>query len=65
MRGISLEQAVFVVDNPAHIQLQDNGRTRYWGQVAGFSHYIRVVVEPDGETILTTFVDSGFQLPQR
>ena len=60
-RGITLEQATSVVENPVQTIVQDDGRTRYWGYVAELGHYIRVVVEPDGETILTTFVDSKFQ----
>ena len=60
-RGITLEQATEVVNNPVRTLIQEDGRTRYWGYVADLGHYIRVVVEPDGETILTTFVDSRFQ----
>lgn len=60
-RGITLEQATSVVDNPVRSVVQGDGRIRYWGYVAELGHYIRVVVEPDGETILTTFIDSRFQ----
>lgn len=60
-RGITLEQATAVVQNPVRNQLQEDGRTRYWGYVPELAHYIRVVVEPDGETIVTVFIDSGFQ----
>ena len=60
-RGITLEQAEAVVNNPIRTLAQDDGRTRYWGYVAALGHYIRVVVESDGETILTTFIDSRFQ----
>ena len=60
-RGITLEQAMSVVNNPSRVVLQEDGRTRYWGYVSELEHYIRVVVEPDGETILTAFIDSRFQ----
>lgn len=60
-RGITLDQAISVVNNPVRTIVQDDSRTRYWGYVAELGHYIRVVVEPDGETILTTFIDSRFQ----
>ncbi len=60
-RGITLKQATAVVQNPVRSQLQEDGRTRYWGYVSELAHYLRVVVEPDGETIVTVFIDSGFQ----
>ena len=60
-RGITLDQVTSVVNNPVRTVSQEDGRTRYWGYVAELGHYIRVIVEPDGETILTTFIDSRFQ----
>lgn len=34
-------------------RLQENGRTAYWGYVAERDHYLKVIVEPDGEEITT------------
>jgi hypothetical protein len=59
-RGISLDHAIRVVNNPVIVQVQDDGRTRYWAYLEEFGHYVRVVVEPDGEEILTTFIDGDF-----
>ena len=33
------------------------GRTRYWGYVGELGHYLRVVVEEDGETVHNAFID--------
>ena len=33
------------------------GRMRYWGYVAELGHYLRVVVEADGETVHNAFID--------
>ena len=60
-RRITLAPAIDVVNNPVHILQQDDGRTRYWGFVAEFQRYIRVVVDRDGITIITAFVDSNFR----
>ena len=61
IRGISLEQATEVVHNAVHRETQYDGRVQYWGYLAEFRHYVRVVVDPDGETIITAFVDSRFR----
>ena len=61
-RGITLGQATRVVDNPVHILTQEDGRTRYWGYVNELNRYIRVVVDADGETIVTAFIDSRFSV---
>ena len=60
-RGISLDQATYVVNNPVRAQVQDDGRIRYWAYLDEFGHYVRVVVEPDGEVILTAFPDGDFR----
>ena len=33
------------------------GRTRLWGYVVESQHYLRVVVEQDGETVHNAFID--------
>ena len=63
-RSISLDQAISVVNNPVRVQVQDNGRTRYWAYLAEHRHFVRVVVDVDGETIITAFIDSNFR-PRR
>lgn len=60
-RAISLDQAIGVVNNPVWVQIQDDGRTRYWAYLPEHRHFVRVVVEDDGETIVTAFIDSNFR----
>ena len=60
-RRITLAQAEEAVNNPAETELQPDGRVRYWGYVPELNHYIRVVVDLDGETIITTHIDSRFR----
>jgi hypothetical protein len=60
IRGITLEQAVWAVNNAVTFFNQDDGRTRYWGFVPQLDRHLRVVVDLDGETIITTFIDSRF-----
>ena len=33
------------------------GRTRLWGYIPELEHYLRVVVEEDGETVHNAFID--------
>ena len=61
-RRITLDQAEEAVNHPAGMEMQPDGRMRYWGYVPELNHYIRVVVDLDGETIITTHIDSRFRL---
>ena len=60
IRGISLEQATEVIHNAVHSEIQTDGRVQYWSYLAAFQHYVRVVVDPGGDTIITAFVGSRF-----
>ena len=60
-RHISLDQAIWVVNNPLRTQMQTDGRTRYWAHLEELRHFVRVVVETDGETIITAFIDGRFR----
>lgn len=51
----------FVVENPVKSEVQDNGRTRHWAFISEAGKYLRVVVEPDGETVHNAFFDRGFK----
>jgi len=50
-----------VLDNPVHTEVQFNGRTRYWGYIAEMDKYLRVIVEPDKETVHNAFFDRRFR----
>lgn len=50
-----------VVDGASASELQKNGRTAYWGYVVEEDKYLKVVVESDGEEIVTAYFDRGFK----
>ena len=51
----------FVLKNPIRKEIQENGRIRYWAFVSEPGKYLRVVTEPDGETVHNAFPDRGFK----
>ena len=47
-----------VMGSPEQVQADPHpGRTRLWGYVVELQHYLRVVVEQDGETVHNAFID--------
>ncbi|GAB4433435.1 MAG: hypothetical protein Kow0031_15030 [Anaerolineae bacterium] len=51
----------YVISNAVHTETQSNGRIRYWAFVSELGKYLRVVTEPDGETIHNAFPDRRFR----
>ncbi len=58
---LTLELCEFVVDNFVSKEIQPDGRTKYWGFIQKYKKYLRVVVDIDGETIITAFFDRNFK----
>jgi hypothetical protein len=50
-----------VIRSPIRTEMQANGRLRYWAFIPELSKYLRVVTEPDGETVHNAFPDRGFR----
>lgn len=50
-----------VVNELVDHEEQKNGRIAYWGYVVEEDKYLKVVVEPDGEEIVTAHFDRGFK----
>ena len=50
-----------VLANPIRTETQDNGRIRRWALVSELGKFLRVVTEPDGETVHNAFLDRGFR----
>jgi hypothetical protein len=50
-----------VLSHPVRTEVQANGRIRRWGFIAKLGKYLRVVTEPDGETVHNAFLDRGFK----
>jgi hypothetical protein len=63
-RGIKREWCEAIVLNPVATELQPDGRTRYWGYSEEAKHYIRVVIETNGE-LLNAFFDHNFDRRRR
>lgn len=51
----------YVINNPIHTEVQPNGRIRYWAWIPEADRYLRVVLEPDGETVHNAFFDRRFK----
>ncbi len=53
-----------ILKNPIAREIQEDGRIRLWGiipEMKGRAKVLRVVLEPDGETVLNAFPDRDFQ----
>jgi len=57
---ITIEVCERIKAEPMKIEDQDKGRTAYWGHVPDKERYLKVIVEPDGEEIVTAHWDRGF-----
>jgi hypothetical protein len=58
---LKLEWIEYTVRSPIRREVQSNGRIRHWSFVSEFGKYLRVVTEPDGETIQNAFFDRRFK----
>ena len=57
------EWCIFVIENPLHVEIQDDDRVRFWGRIAEFDDRIlRVVTLEDRLTIHNAFPDSNFKV---
>jgi len=52
---------VYVLENPVRKEVQANGRIRHWAFIAEVGKYLRVVTEPDGQTVHNAFFDRRFK----
>jgi hypothetical protein len=59
---IKEEWILSVLKNPIRTEVQHNGRIRRWALIPELGKYLRVVTEPDGETVHNTFLDRRFRL---
>lgn len=50
-----------VLDIPVRTLVQDNRRISYWGYIDELGKYLRVVTEPDGETVHNAYPDRNFK----
>jgi hypothetical protein len=65
-RDITIEMCERTKEEPMRTREQEDGRTVFWGHIPEASteekaRYLRVVVEPDGETVWTAHFDRNFR----
>jgi len=58
---LKMEWIEHVLANPIRQEVQPNGRIRRWARVSEIGNYLRVVAQPDGETVHNAFLDRGFK----
>jgi hypothetical protein len=58
---IKAEWLEYVLNNPIRTFMQSNGRIRHWAMIPEAGKYLRVVTEPDGETVHNAFFDRNFK----
>jgi hypothetical protein len=57
---VTLENAVEALEKTDFRVAQPNGRIRRWGYVEDLTHYVRVILLADEETIFDAFIDRDY-----
>ena len=60
-RNIETADIALALTEPARTYRQPDGRMRFWYFVAAQQKWLRVITEPDGETVHNAFWDRGFK----
>jgi hypothetical protein len=60
-RSIDFADVARALSQPARRVRQSDGRVRHWYWVAEHQRWLRVVTEPDGETVHNAFWDRNFE----
>jgi len=50
-----------VIEKPAKIEVQSDGRIRKWARITEVGKYLRVILLDDGETVHNAFFDRSFK----
>lgn len=58
---LKAEWIEYVMNHPIRTEVQANDRIRRWAFICEAEKYLRVVTEPDGETVHNAFFDRRFQ----
>jgi hypothetical protein len=58
---LKVEWIEHVLRDPIRSEVQPNGRIRRWALISEVGRYLRVVTEPDGETVHNAFFDRRFR----
>jgi len=60
-REIDMDDIRRALSHPDHRLRQPDGRSRHWVWVESHHRWLRIVIEPDGETVHNAFWDRGFK----
>jgi hypothetical protein len=60
-RMIDLDDVKRALEQPTYKASQPDGRVRHWVWVEVHHRWLRVIVEPDGETVHNAFLDRNFR----
>ena len=58
---LKMEWIEYVLNQPVKTVVQSNGRICRWAYIPELGKNLRVVTEPDGETVHNAFPDRGFK----
>lgn len=58
---VTREIAEEIAASYEHEEIQDDGRIRRWGYSADLEKYVRVILLPNGNTILNAFPDRDYE----
>jgi hypothetical protein len=58
---LKIEWIEYVLSNPIRVEVQANGRIRHWAFISEVNKYLRVITEPDGQTVHNAFLDRRFR----
>ncbi len=59
---LKLEWCEYVIRHPLRMEVQPDGRIRYWAFIPELGKYLRVITLEDGETIHNAFPDRRFKV---
>jgi hypothetical protein len=60
-RTIDLDDVKRGLEQPTYQSVQPDGRRRHWVWVNSQQRWLRIIVEPDGETVHNAFFDRNFK----
>ncbi|HTB42065.1 MAG TPA: hypothetical protein VK741_00470 [Acetobacteraceae bacterium] len=58
---IHAADVLYAMARPAHTMQQPDGQWRHWAWIVRRGPWLRVVIEPDRETVHNAFWDRGFK----
>jgi hypothetical protein len=60
-RAVDIADVSRGIERPAYQSVQPDGRRRHWVWVESQQRWLRIIIEPDGETVHNAFFDRNFR----